>query len=332
MIQGRVNVVIPLYNQEQYIAQCLESVFAQTYRNFDVTVVNDGSTDLSRTIVQDAINYWNASDRIKFLGRKVATEPKDSDETEILPDPCYKGDLGDPGYLKLQKDPAYRRLLKCPDFLKRLMNLENVEELMDMTDPEWLGGPSYKGVPGYWYLNGLWNVIDQENQGLSKSRNRGIRERDGEFILPLDSDDWISPTYLERTVPMMSNPKVGVVSTDMQYEGLRHTRIPPRGLTIEQEMVNNDLPVCSLIRRTAFEQTKGYENIFVEIGSTKALGFEDWNMWLDILKRGWQVAVVNEPLFHYRVRSNSMISQAAKGRDGLTRVIHLLHPDLWPNT
>lgn len=333
MIQGRVNVIVPLYNQEAYIAHCLESVFAQTYRNFDITVINDGSTDLSRTIVQDVINYWNISDRVKFLGRKVSTEPEDSDKLEILPDPYYKGDPVDPGYLKLQKDPAYRRLLKCPEFLKRLMSLENAEELMDMADPEWLGGSSYRGVPGYWFLNGLWNVIDQENQGLSKSRNRGIRERDGEFILPLDSDDWIDPTYLEQTVPKMADPKVGIVSTDMQYEGLRHARIPPRGLTLKHEMVNNDLPVCSLIRRTAFAQTDGYATIFAELdGGGKAQGYEDWCMWIDLLKRGWQVATVNEPLFHYRVRGNSMVVEAEKVRSGLVRVIHLLHPDLWPKS
>jgi hypothetical protein len=96
-------------------------------------------------------------------------------------------------------------------------------------------------------------------------------------------------------------------------------------------MRDNNLPVCSLIRRAAFEQTSGYETVFVEVaGSTKVLGYEDWNMWIDILKRGWTVAVVNEPLFHYRVKPVSMITQARNLRPGLTRLIHLLHPDLWP--
>jgi hypothetical protein len=126
--------------------------------------------------------------------------------------------------------------------------------------------------------------------------------------------------------------KVGIVSTDMQYQGLLHNRIPPKGLSLAHEMVTNDLPVCSLIRRAAWEQTKGYEDIFVEVaGSTKVLGYEDWEMWISILKRGWQVAVVNEPLFNYRVRSGSMISQSKTQHNGLVRIIHLLHPDLWPS-
>jgi len=275
MIKGKVNIIIPLYNQEQYIGQCVTSAMNQTYTNFDVTVVNDGSTDCSLRVLLEVMDA--------YVG-----------ETNLLRE---------------------QFLLEA-----------DMKNLVD--EPRW-------DLHRKYFPNGERvgpQIIDRENRGLSESRNQAIRSTDGEFILPLDSDDWIEPNYLERTVPLMTNPKVGIVSTDMQYEGLLHNRIPPRGLTLASQMQSNNLPVCSLIRRKAFEQTPGYETIFVEVaGSTKILGYEDWNLWLDILKRGWEVAVLNEPLFHYRVKPVSMITQATKVHKGLVRLIHLLHPDLWPN-
>lgn len=49
----RVSVIIPLYNKGETIARTLHSVYAQEFRDFEVIVVDDGSTDGSRRIVQD---------------------------------------------------------------------------------------------------------------------------------------------------------------------------------------------------------------------------------------------------------------------------------------
>lgn len=48
-----VSVVVPVYNVERYLASCLESVLAQTWSRLEVIVVNDGSTDSSRSIVEE---------------------------------------------------------------------------------------------------------------------------------------------------------------------------------------------------------------------------------------------------------------------------------------
>jgi len=48
----KFSIIIPVYNVEKYIKRCLDSVFNQTYKDFEVIVVNDGCTDKSMDIVE----------------------------------------------------------------------------------------------------------------------------------------------------------------------------------------------------------------------------------------------------------------------------------------
>lgn len=59
----RVSVIVPCYKTARFVAETLESVFAQTYKNFEVVVVNDGSPDTPE--LERAIAPWR--DQIAYL-------------------------------------------------------------------------------------------------------------------------------------------------------------------------------------------------------------------------------------------------------------------------
>lgn len=48
-----ISVIVPVYNLENYIVRTLDSILSQTYKNIEVIVVDDGSTDSSAKIIDD---------------------------------------------------------------------------------------------------------------------------------------------------------------------------------------------------------------------------------------------------------------------------------------
>ena len=62
-----LSVVIPLYNQEKYIQQCIDSITNQSYSDIDIIVIDDGSTDKSNAICQELIKN---DDRIRLIKKE----------------------------------------------------------------------------------------------------------------------------------------------------------------------------------------------------------------------------------------------------------------------
>ena len=59
-----ISIVIPIYNAEKYLEECLNSIKSQTYKNFEVIMVNDGSKDDSETI---CMNFLRSDSRFRYL-------------------------------------------------------------------------------------------------------------------------------------------------------------------------------------------------------------------------------------------------------------------------
>ena len=64
-----VSIIIPVYNVEKFLPQCLDSVVNQTYKNIEVILLNDGSPDSSDTICRDYANLYH---QINYIKRETA--------------------------------------------------------------------------------------------------------------------------------------------------------------------------------------------------------------------------------------------------------------------
>lgn len=60
----KISVVVPVYNVEHYAEKCLDSILNQTYRNLEIIIVDDGSTDGSRMKCE---LYLQADDRVQLV-------------------------------------------------------------------------------------------------------------------------------------------------------------------------------------------------------------------------------------------------------------------------
>lgn len=59
-----ISVIIPVYNLEQYISKTLESILVQTYNNYEIIIVDDGSTDNTVKISENILRESNKKYKI----------------------------------------------------------------------------------------------------------------------------------------------------------------------------------------------------------------------------------------------------------------------------
>jgi len=199
----RVSVVIPCYNHGAYLDQAVASVLRQSYADFEIVIVDDGSSD-----------------------------------------------------------PATQRLLDGYDRPKT-------------------------------------RVLHTANRGVSCARNTGISSARGDYILPLDADDIIAPSYLEKAVAILeTRPEVGIVYCDQQMfgEGEGLCNMPaydPVTLLFENLILS-----CAMYRKSDWEKVGGYSPKFI-------YGWEDWDFWVSMSRLNKQVSKIPEILYCYRIRGDS---------------------------
>ncbi len=165
-------------------------------------------------------------------------------------------------------------------------------------------------------------LIGITNRGLPAARNTGLMLCKTEAILFLDADDWLDPTYLEKTLPLLKG--ADVVLTGLQEHGPTRNGTympgydkPYDQVSLEDMIAMNRFYYCSLLRTSLMRECGGY-NPLMAGPYNQGGGYEDHDMWVDLMKRGARFAAVQEPLFHYDTTStSSMVHRAALNREAL---------------
>ena len=233
-----VSIIIPCYNQGQFIDKAVDSVLQQTLTDIEIIIVNDGSTD-------------------RETNDKLA---------------------------------AYNR-------------------------------PKTR-------------VITTENQGLAAARNSGIREAKGKYILPLDADDRIGPTYLEIAAKLLgSRPDLGIVYCRAWLFGADEAEWLLPEFSLKEMLLENLIFCTAVFRREDWEKVGGYDPKMVH-------GWEDYDFWLALLEMGREVYRIPRILFYYRVTENSMVRSSSRMQklDTFVKIFHKHEPlftnniDIWIDT
>ena len=155
-------------------------------------------------------------------------------------------------------------------------------------------------------------VMFQSNTGVSSARNVGISQAETDYILTLDADDIFEPTFMEKALQIMeSDNNIAVVGC--YYRGFIGNTLDakiekPLGGKLSDFLVKNNGLGCSLFRKKSWKLVSGYDENML-------YGYEDWEFWINILKEGQSMYIIEEPLFKYRTKKNSRDKNAIKYHD-----------------
>lgn len=72
--KGKVSVIVPVYNVEKYLEECLKSIVNQIYKNIEIIIINDGSTDNSYKIIEKYKERYNFIKVIKQRNKGICEE------------------------------------------------------------------------------------------------------------------------------------------------------------------------------------------------------------------------------------------------------------------
>jgi len=180
---------------------------------------------------------------------------------------------------------------------------EAIESIKNQTYKSWFiiivdDSNGKDGIENY-SENGLIHVVATDDIGLSACRNKGAFLSSGKYLLFMDADDKLAPTFLEKTVKVLEeNPKISIAYTDTQHFGESNSFWTQPEYNFHNLLINNYICSCSLIRRKDFETCGGFDTDNFNY-------WEDYEFWINMGSKGFYGKHIPEKLFYYRVHQES---------------------------
>ena len=144
-------------------------------------------------------------------------------------------------------------------------------------------------------------VLHKENGRMSSARNHGVRHAKGEYIAALDADDYFHNDFFKRAIAIFKdNANTAVVSSHIQLFGEYTAVARPRSGTPYNYMFSSQIPACAMVRKTCWDAVGGYDEKMVN-------GYEDWEFYIRIVQKGWDIHVIPEKMLFYRQTKKSTL-------------------------
>lgn len=165
-------------------------------------------------------------------------------------------------------------------------------------------------------------VFTQQNAGACAARNQAIAEAWGEFILPVDADNTIEPSFIREAVGVfLREPDVKVVAPRADFFGAKRGewKLPPFSLSLLAR--KNIMDTCAMYRKSDWVRIGGY--------CEEIIAREDWEFWISMLKDGGEVRKLPSIVLHYRVRETSKRVSDRTLKRHVVEVLNRRHPEFF---